>query len=152
MSSVATSWWRLLIGNHKHRICDQISTDHGRHFLVAAIDWKPVRQRQRSGNRQWRRHFLVAAIDWKPLELALSRAQGRPVATSWWRLLIGNLTAASRIPPVLSWVATSWWRLLIGNVSAPVPLRWIVGGRHFLVAAIDWKPRRPRTGGLAGRG
>ncbi len=61
---VATSWWRLLIGNPL--------------LMILA---------RRSGES---RHFLVAAIDWKPSNVEVGLVCNEAVATSWWRLLIGN--------------------------------------------------------------
>ncbi len=61
----------------------------------------------------------MAAIDWK-LESgqAESVQQLGTVATSWWRLLIGNAGEAGLALVIFSTVATSWWRLLIGNGMA----------------------------------
>ncbi len=139
---VATSWWRLLIGNSPRLGHCRTSRLWCRHFLVAAIDWKLAFLTNNLLLRQWR------------------------VATSWWRLLIGNLhlklalmlqsflgrhflvaaidwKPARRMPPRRSEcrVATSWWRLLIGNRGDRCGAQFYrTFCRHFLVAAIDWKP------------
>ncbi len=92
---VATSWWRLLIGNVSR-------SDHfwvtilRRHFLVAAIDWKQVDADVELTQPGGGRHFLVAAIDWKQQSWLVSSWIFCSVATSWWRLLIGNCAALGR--------------------------------------------------------